>query len=89
MTPLRRREEVEMTDERLSNDAFDDPAQFFDSPRAVIEAAGFSKADKIAILERWRLDALRLADSEQEGMGGGENAQLADIEQLLLELRGE
>jgi hypothetical protein len=78
-----------MIDERRRNDAFDDPAQCFGTPAAVMDAGDFSRADKIAILERWRLDALRLSDSEQEGMGGGENAHLAEIERLLLALKGE
>ena len=76
-----------MTDERRSlDDALDDPERRFGTPAAVIAATDLSKADKIAILQRWRLDALRLCDSEQEGMGGGENAHLAEIERLLLDL---
>lgn len=76
-----------MTDERRSlDDALDDPEQRFGTPAAVIAATDLSRADKIVILQRWRLDALRLCDSEQEGMGGGENAHLAEIERLLLDL---
>lgn len=76
-----------MTDQRRREAAFDDPAQCFATPQAVIEATDFSREEKFAILERWRLDALRLADSEQEGMGGGESAELAEIERRLLELK--
>ncbi len=78
-----------MIDERQPNDTFDDPAEHFGTPAAVMDATDLSRADKIAILERWRLDALRLSDSEQEGMGGGEPPHLGEIERLLLELRGE
>ena len=78
-----------MSDPRTPDDAFDDPAQQFGTPGAVVEAAGLATADKIAILERWRLDALRLSDSEQEGMGGGEPPHLAEIERLLLQLKGD
>lgn len=77
-----------MIDERERNEAFDDPAEYFGTPAAVVDAADFSKADKIAVLERWRLDALRLSDSEQEGMGGGEPPHLGEIERLLLALKG-
>jgi hypothetical protein len=76
-----------MSDERRPNAAFDDPADYFGTPTAVMQAGDFSDADKIAILERWRLDALRLSDSEQEGMGGGEPPELGEIERLLLELK--
>jgi hypothetical protein len=78
-----------MPDLRTPVEAFDDPAQHFGTPAAVLEAADLETADKIAILERWRLDALRLSDSEQEGMGGGEPPHLGEIERLLLELKGD
>ena len=76
-----------MTDQRRREEAFDDPAQYFATPQAVVDATEFSREDKRAILERWRLDALRLSDSEQEGMGGGESAELAEIERRLYELK--
>jgi len=69
--------------------AADDPKQRFGTPGAVVEAVELSGDEKIAILERWRLDALRLADSEAEGMGGGENAEIDEIERLLLRLKGD
>jgi len=79
-----------MSDERRPfDDTMDDPEQRFGTPAAVIEATDLSEAEKVAILQRWRLDALRLCDSEQEGMGGGENAHLAEIERLLLDLGAE
>ncbi len=75
-------------DQRL-REAIDDPKQHFASPEAVVASADLGKDAKIAILERWRWDAMRLADSEQEGMGGGENSELDAVERLLLELKGD
>ena len=78
-----------MVDDRESiNAAADDLEQRFGTPAVLAERSDLSSDDKIALLERWRLDALRLSDSEQEGMGGGEHPHLGEIERLLLELRG-
>jgi len=68
--------------------ATDDPEERFGSPEAVVAAADLSPEEKIELLERWRLDALRLADSEAEGMSGGETPALDEIERLLVQLRG-
>lgn len=68
--------------------AADDLEQRFGTPAALAADPALSRDDKVALLERWRLDALRLSDSEQEGMGGGEHPHLGEIERLLLELKG-
>jgi hypothetical protein len=68
--------------------AVDDLEERFGTPAALAETTALSVEDRIALLERWRLDALRLSDSEQEGMGGGEAPHLAEIERLILKLKG-
>lgn len=75
-------------DQKL-REAVDDPKQHFATPEAVVASTELGTEAKIAILERWRWDAMRLSDSEQEGMGGGENTELDAVERLLLELRGD
>lgn len=76
-----------MVDDRNTVNAADDLEKRFGTPAALAAQPDLSDADKVALLERWRLDALRLSDSEQEGMGGGEHPQLGEIERLLLELK--
>ena len=77
-----------MVDDRDTIVGADDLEKRFTTPAALAARSDLTDADKIVLLERWRLDALRLSDSEQEGMGGGEHPQLGEIERLLLHLKG-
>ena len=46
-----------------------------------------SYADKRRILESWKLDAQRLADSTDENMTGGEESDLREVSRALVELK--
>lgn len=61
----------------------------FEDPREVLAAADLDRAEKREILEAWRLDAARLADSSAEGMAGGEPSMLRRVELALAELDGD
>lgn len=56
-----------------------DPSAFFSEPKDVVAAPQLSREDKLTILRRWEYDALRLCESESEGMGGGEESMLGRV----------
>ena len=60
-----------------------DPARYFASPNDVIADERYSPAARRQILQRWHEDALRLEDSAEEGMTGGEKSRLREIELAL------
>jgi hypothetical protein len=45
-----------------------DPARHFANPAAVVDTVMLTRGEKIATLERWRLDILRELDAANEGM---------------------
>jgi hypothetical protein len=45
-----------------------DPARHFAKPADIIETVMLTRGEKIATLERWRLDILRQLDAANEGM---------------------
>ena len=51
----------------------------FSEPQDVVADRRLSREQKLAILRRWELDALRLSTSESEGMGGGEESMLSRV----------
>lgn len=61
----------------------------FKEPHEVLAASDLDRDQKREILEVWRLDAARLADSTAEGMAGGEPALLRNVELALAELEDE
>lgn len=55
------------------------PARCYDSPAHVLMDAQLTYEEKRKVLDAWRLDAERLADSSNEGMGGGEDSRLREV----------
>jgi hypothetical protein len=45
-----------------------DPAKHFATPQAIVDTVMLTRGEKIATLERWRLDILRQIDAANEGM---------------------
>jgi len=60
-----------------------DPARYFASPSEVVTDERYSQAARRLILQRWRDDAVRLEDSTEEGMTGGERSRLREIDLAL------
>lgn len=69
-------------DEMVSN-----PHQHFNAPRDVLRDDDLSFDDKKRILESWKLDAMRLAESTAENMSGGEESDLREVSKTLVELK--
>ena len=56
--------------------ALSSPTSAFRRPEDVVEHPTLTRAQKIEILRRWVYDATQLAVAENEGMGGGEAAEI-------------
>ena len=69
--------------------ALRDPKAFFAKPQDVAVHPQLSREEKLAILRQWQQDALRLAASESEGMGGGEESMLGRVEHAIRTLLEE
>jgi hypothetical protein len=63
------------------------PTRHFARPDEVLNHPSLSSKDKRRILESWKLDAQRLADSTDENMTGGEESNLRDISRALVHLK--
>lgn len=63
------------------------PRQHFDHPDEVLKSRKLSSDDKRRILESWKLDAQRLADSTAENMTGGEDTDLRDVSRALVQVK--
>jgi hypothetical protein len=72
--------------ERQIDDLVANPNRHFGSPSEVLDAPEISKDDKRRILESWKLDAARLAESTAENMTGGEESELREVSKTLLQL---
>jgi len=59
------------------------PRSFFAEPKDVVAHPKLSRADKLAILREWELDARRLSASEGEGFCGGEESMLGRVEEAI------
>jgi hypothetical protein len=70
-------------------DMVTDPAAHFESPDQVLESPDLSIHLKQKILNSWKLDAKRLADSASENMSGGEPNRLREVSEALLILNEE
>lgn len=76
-----------------SDQAFDydqallDPSPIFGTPEAVLTHPALDDRQRREILERWKLDAVRLADSANENMAGGEEPMLQRVNDALLEAK--
>ena len=58
----------------------------FDHPADVLNEPTLSTDEKRRILESWKLDAQRLAESTAENMSGGEESDLRDVSKVLVQL---
>lgn len=76
-----------MSEERYSK-ALADPSDVFETPEAVLEAADFSREQKIEILRRWEYNASEEDVALEEGMPGDESGLLRRILLALGELTG-
>lgn len=63
------------------------PKRHFDRPEDVLEDEKLSHSDKRRILESWKHDAQRLAESTAENMTGGEETDLREVSRVLVELK--
>jgi hypothetical protein len=68
-------------------DLIANPQQHFDHPVEVLDQPGLSNDEKRRILESWKLDAQRLAESTAENMSGGEETDLRDVSKVLVQLK--
>lgn len=64
----------------------ENPPRHFQRPADVLNEPTLSVDEKRRILESWKLDAQRLAESTAENMSGGEESDLRDVSKVLLEL---
>jgi hypothetical protein len=68
-------------------DLIANPNRHFSHPADVLNAPKLSTDDKRRILESWKLDAQRLAESTAENMSGGEETDLRDVSKVLVQLK--
>lgn len=67
-------------------EAVSNPTRFYQRPRQVVQDRRLSRAEKLAILEAWELEARSLSVAAEENMGGGEPSLLADVVQARIDL---
>jgi hypothetical protein len=67
-------------------DLIANPHRHFGHPADVLKEPTLSADEKRRILESWKLDAQRLAESTAENMTGGEETDLRDVAKVLVEL---
>jgi hypothetical protein len=63
------------------------PKRHFDRPEDVLEDQKLSNGDKRRVLESWKQDSQRLAESTAENMTGGEETDLREVSRVLVELK--
>jgi hypothetical protein len=63
------------------------PHRHFKHPHDVLDEPTLTFEEKRSILESWKLDAQRLAESTAENMSGGEESDLRDVAKVLIELK--
>lgn len=80
-----------MTPENLIDlkQAEEDPTSVFASPQDVVRHGLLSRAQKLRILRRWKLDALEMEVAAEENMTGGETSRLDEVLAALNVLDGE
>ena len=59
------------------------PSRYFDTPWQVVAHEQLTHGDKIEILTQWELDAKRGDVATDEGMPGGSDTLLPDIDRAL------
>jgi hypothetical protein len=67
-------------------DLIANPHRHFGHPADVLKEPTLSADEKRRILESWKLDAQRLAESTAENMSGGEESDLRDVSKVLVQL---
>ena len=68
------------------NELIANPHRHFGQPADVLNEPTLSTDEKRRILESWKQDAQRLAESTAENMSGGEETDLRDVAKVLVEL---
>ena len=68
-------------------DIIDHPSRHFHHPAEVLDEPKLSVDEKRRILESWKLDAQRIAESTSENMTGGEESDLRDVSKILIQLK--
>ena len=63
------------------------PKRHFNRPEEVLEDDKLTYGDKRRILESWKHDAQRLAESTAESMTGGEETDLREVSRVLVQLK--
>lgn len=63
------------------------PQRHFDRPDEVLVEPKLTVDEKRRILESWKLDAQRLAESTAENMSGGEETDLREVSKVLVQLK--
>ena len=61
-----------------------DPAKHFDKPQDIVDTVMLTRGEKIATLERWRLEILRELDAANEGMRthGRSSAHVKQLDEI-------
>jgi len=62
------------------------PHRHFSNPVEVLQSPELTNDEKRRILESWKLDAQRLAESTAENMSGGEESDLREVSKSLVQL---
>src|SRR5215475_13024454 len=62
------------------------PHRHFNNPVEVLQDNDLTNDEKRRILESWKLDAQRLAESTAENMTGGEESDLREVSKTLVQL---
>ena len=68
------------------DDLISHPSRHFHHPDEVLNEPTLSLAEKRRVLESWKQDAQRLAESTAENMSGGEESDLRDVSKVLIQL---
>lgn len=63
------------------------PQRYFTKPDEVLIEPTLTVDEKRRILESWKLDAQRLAESTAENMTGGEETDLREVSKVLIQLK--
>ncbi|MEQ1783401.1 MAG: hypothetical protein ABMA14_18755 [Hyphomonadaceae bacterium] len=63
------------------------PKKHFARPEDVLESEQLSYKDKRRILESWKHDEQRLAESTAENMTGGQETSLREVSRVLVQLK--
>lgn len=63
------------------------PQRYFQRPGEVLTEPKLTNDEKRRILESWKLDAQRLAESTAENMSGGEETDLREVSKVLVQLK--